>query len=392
MNSQIPDVRIYKPDTNGRIHVMQVYGSNELMEDVVKKDLCIGCGACVDLCPYFKTHKGKTAMIFPCTVSKGRCHAFCPKAESNLSELSAAVYGKPYDGSPLGHHEKVLVARAGDKMARGTFQAGGTVSALMTHAFKTGMVDAAVLTGRKGLIPTAELVIEADGISAFAASKYMAAPTLSAVNQGVKKGFKKIGVVGTPCQMTALAQMSTNPLEQDDFSDPVALKIGLFCTWALDTKKLTAFLKNRLDVSKIKGMDIPPPPAEIFVVDMGAETIEIPLNDIRPLVPNTCLVCPDMTSEWADVSVGVLEGAPTFNTLIIRTQTGKELVEKAVAQGYLEIREIPAENLAHLKIAASNKKKRALIKAMTDGLLNTSENGKHAMIRMDKTVVERIIA
>ena len=33
---------------------MQVYGPCELIEDVLKKELCVGCGACVDLCPYFK--------------------------------------------------------------------------------------------------------------------------------------------------------------------------------------------------------------------------------------------------------------------------------------------------------------------------------------------------
>ena len=43
-------------------HVM---GSNELLADVHNRDLCIGCGACVDICPYFKNYKGKTAQLFP---------------------------------------------------------------------------------------------------------------------------------------------------------------------------------------------------------------------------------------------------------------------------------------------------------------------------------------
>ena len=60
---------------------MHVFGSSELIEDVLNKDLCIGCGACVELCPYFKNHKGKTAMLFGCTLSQGRCFAFCPKAK-----------------------------------------------------------------------------------------------------------------------------------------------------------------------------------------------------------------------------------------------------------------------------------------------------------------------
>ncbi|MFO7963642.1 MAG: Coenzyme F420 hydrogenase/dehydrogenase, beta subunit C-terminal domain [Desulfobacterales bacterium] len=370
---------------------MQVYGSNELMEHVLKNDLCIGCGACVDLCPYFRTYKGKTAMIFPCTITKGRCHAFCPKAESDLSELSLAVYGKPYDGSPLGHYESVWVASAGETMPVGQFQAGGTVSALMTIAMKNNMIDAAVLTGRKGLIPTAELVTEADAVTRFATSKYTAAPTLSAVNRAAKKGLNRLGVVGTPCQMTALAQMSTNPFDEADFHDPVALKIGLFCTWALDTRRLTAFLKDRVDIPSIQSMDIPPPPAEILVVKTESETIEIPLDEIRLLVPGACGVCPDMTAEWADVSVGILEGEPKRNTLIVRTQTGKNLVDAAVSEGYLQLSDMPEENLEHLKSAAANKKKRAVAKALEDGLLNP-ENGSHAVMRIEASVVERIIA
>jgi len=371
---------------------MQVFGSNELMEEVLNRDLCIGCGACVDLCPYFKTYKGQTTMIFPCTLSQGRCYAFCPKADLDLSELSTTIRGKPYDGSPLGYYENVIIAKAGEKMNQGPFQSGGTVSALMTYALKTGIIDAAVLTDRNGLTPVVELVTEANEVTRFSSSKYIASPTLAGVNQGATQGFTEIGVVGTPCQMMALAKMSTNPMNSDDFLDPVALKIGLFCTWALDAKKLTAFLKDRLDISKIKGMDIPPPPAEILVLNMGTETIDIPLDEVRPLVPNTCRVCPDMTSEWSDVSVGVLEGKPDLNTLIVRTPKGREVIDNAIREGFLQVDEMPKENLEHLQTAAANKKKRALIKADEDDLLNVSENGKRSMLRINSKIVERIIA
>ncbi len=55
---------------------MHVLGSNELIEDVFNRDLCIGCGACVNLCPYYKSHRGKTARLFPCDLSRGRCYAY----------------------------------------------------------------------------------------------------------------------------------------------------------------------------------------------------------------------------------------------------------------------------------------------------------------------------
>jgi coenzyme F420 hydrogenase subunit beta len=371
---------------------MHVYGSNELVEDVLKKDLCIGCGACVDLCPYFKTHKGKTTMIFPCTLTQGRCHAFCPKTEVDLDAISVNLRGISYDGSPLGVYQKILISRKGPRMGPGRFQAGGTVSSLMTFALKDGIIDAAVLTDRKGLYPTAGLAESTDEVAGFSGSKYTAASTLSAMNRGTKKGYRKMGVVGTPCQMTALAQMRSNSLEREDFVDPVTLSIGLFCTWALDPQKLIGYLKNRIDISEIKGMDIPPPPAEVLILDLGDKMVEFPLAEIRPLVPNTCLLCPDMTSEWADVSVGVLEGKSDVNTLIVRSAKGQALVEDAVRGGWLEVEEMPAQNLDHLTTAAANKKKRALIRVREDGLLNVAENGKRSMLRINPDVVERIIA
>jgi len=109
------------------------------------------------------------------------------------------------------------------------------------------------------------------------------------------------------------------------------------------------------------------------------------------LVPEGCLVCPDMTSEWADISVGVLEGEPEWNTLITRSEKGHEIVEKAVSEGWLQTREIPEESLAHLAFAASNKRKRALIKCIEEGLLNTGEEERRSVLRISEDVVRKIV-
>ena len=166
----------------------RIYGSNELLEDVQQKGICIGCGGCVDVCPYFKNFRGETSMLFPCTLAQGSCYAYCPMAEVDLDELSQKIRKKPYDGSPLGPYRQILISKAGKQMPGGSFQSGGTVSALMSFALKEGLIEAAVLTDREGLIPNPKLVTEPEEIVKCAGSKYMASPTLSALNQGIKKG------------------------------------------------------------------------------------------------------------------------------------------------------------------------------------------------------------
>jgi len=359
---------------------------------VHQKGLCIGCGACVDLCPYFKTYRGKTSMLFPCTLSEGRCYAYCPKAEVDLDALSDNIYGTAYGSHPLGTYRHVVMARAGKTMKTGPFQAGGTASALMSFALASGLIDRAVLTDREGLIPVPRLAEHPDDVLQYAASKYMAAPTIAMLNRAAGRGMNRMGVVGTPCQVTAVAQMRSNPLKKVDFVDPMALVVGLFCTWALDTRALISFLSARVDITEIRKMDIPPPPAEIFILETDKGAREIALDDIRPLVPGGCHICPDMTAEWADVAVGVLEGRPQWNTLIIRTEKGEALVKQAEKEGYLHTASMPEEKLAHLGTAAGNKKKRALLRAREEGLLNVSGAGKRSALRINETSLEKIIA
>lgn len=370
---------------------MQIFGSKELIEDVHQRDLCIGCGACVDLCPYFKNFKGKTAQLFPCTLTQGRCYAYCPKAEVDLNDLTRKTRGVAYDGSPLGIYRTVLAARAGNKMPAGGVQGGGTVTALMTYAMQNGVIDAAALTDRQALIPAARLVTGWQDIAGCATSKFMASPTVSALNLAVKEGYRRIGIVGTPCQMTAVAQMRSNPLAQEAHHVPVALTIGLFCNWSLDTRQLIDLLSDKLDTAGIRKMDIPPPPADTMVLETDHGRVAVALSDIKPLIPHTCFICMDMTSELADLSVGMFEGQPGWNTLIIRSDSGAAIVERAQHEGFIETADFPAENLQHLARAAAAKKDRSLRTLIRRGLLN-NQNGRHAALRIPPEIVDRILS
>ncbi len=366
-------------------------GAERLTQDVFDRNLCIGCGACVDLCPYFGNYRGRTVQLFGCDLPEGRCFAFCPKAEVDLERLAQAVHGRHYDGSPLGHHREVVAARAGGRMPPGRFQSGGTVSALVACALKHARVDTAVLTGRDGWTPVARLVSDWREVGACATSKFAAAPTLAGVNRALADGVARLAVVGTPCQMTAVVQMRTNPLGQPDFVDPFAFTVGLFCNWSLEPRGLARLLAGRgLDPAQVVRMDIPPPPADTMVVETVGGRLEVPLREIKPLIPETCFICPDMTSELADVSVGMFEGRAGWNTLIIRTRTGAEVVAQAEGEGFLEIDPLPGERLEHLCLAAAEKKRRALRILERRNLVGAGRKDDHAAVLIAREVVEKI--
>jgi len=369
---------------------MKNFGAVKLVDSVIQAGLCCGCGACINLCPYFQSYRGKTAALFPCNLETGRCFAYCPKVELDPDVLSRFLFKQPYDGSPLGAVRSIHISHAGAKVKKQAFQSGGTVSALIYFALRSKRIGSAVLTGRDGFLPVPSRVTRPADVFRQSLSKYAAAPTLSALNQAVAEGCRDLGVVATPCQAAAVAQMRSNPMKDPSFTDPTALVVGIFCTWALDFRRFEAFLAQRVSLPDIIKIDVPPPPASVLEVYLKEGKREFPLDEIRALVPEACLYCPDMTAEFADVSVGVLEGRPDMNTLIVRTERGEEIVREARRLGYLELYDLPDENREHLMWAAANKKKRAILQCRETGRLN-GEEGK-ACLRLSEETVERILS
>ncbi|MCL1865144.1 MAG: Coenzyme F420 hydrogenase/dehydrogenase, beta subunit C-terminal domain [Spirochaetes bacterium] len=348
------------------------FGPKELQADVQQKNMCIGCGACVSICPYFKTYKGKTAAMFQCSRESGRCYAYCPKTGVNLDRISEKLYNKKYSSDALGNLKAIYTSEKSDKASKGNFQNGGTVSALMEFALKNKTIDSAILTKRNGAVSIPEIVTDHEKVHAYASSKYGLSPVVSKFNEGAESGYKKIGVVGTPCSIIAMANIRSNPTDIPDFVDKSGIVIGLFCTWALDTSKFEDALKDKIDLTLLQKVDIPPPPADVMTFTTSHNEITLPLSEMRKGIPLGCTYCHDMTGEFADISVGALElkGEKNKNIIIVRTERGEQLVNDAVKSGYIKTAPLPAEALSGLSTASMNKKKRAFTRLVDEKMIN----------------------
>jgi coenzyme F420 hydrogenase subunit beta len=335
-------------------------GPLDLEKEVINEGLCASCGACVGICPYIKVVNDRVAVIEPCGISEGQCYDFCPRTPTDIAELQRRIFGEVSADSSLGPYISIEMAQARDPKTRSRAQYGGVVSALITYAMNEGEIDTAVLTRPfdGGLMPTTVIAEQGSQVLRYARSSYIPSATLAEMNKATKQPRGAICVVGIPCQITALRKMQTSKHETG--ANGVKLAIGLFCTWALSYKGFSALLKGKVDPSSIKRIDIPPPPANIMVVHTKKGAIEFPLDEIRGVIKPTCNVCYDMTSELADISVGMVEGIDDWNTLIVRTPAGEKLVAKARANGIIETRPLDEARLAHLREASLNKKRKAI--------------------------------
>jgi coenzyme F420 hydrogenase subunit beta len=334
-------------------------GQYRLIDRVINQGICIRCGACVGLCPYFDYLDGKVVVMDRCNADTWRCLQLCPRAEYEGTNLDP-IRGESTCNGEIGAYKKIIIARATDEETVEKSQYGGVVSALLIYAIEKGHLNSAVLTDAgKHLSPGGLLTRNRADIHNCAGSRYSGSGGLSALNRALSAGESKLGVVGLPCQMEALARLRLMKPDGEERSSCIALKIGLFCTWAVDYRQLEAFLKKEEVEGPVKKYDIPPPPAEKFKLQTEKGWIDFPLSDIRELVQKGCVLCQDMTAEWADISVGTVEGRVGWNTVIVRTDVGSEIVDAAIKHGWLETDHLPEENLDHLKEASLNKLKRA---------------------------------
>jgi coenzyme F420 hydrogenase subunit beta len=362
-------------------------GLKALEEKVLGRDLCAACGACLSLCPYLRSFKGRVVKLDDCNLVEGRCFAYCPRTEVNLDEVYQKIFGKKYEEIELGPVRKIMMARAKDSFWAKKAQTGGVVSALIDFALRESVVQAAVLTPRNGnLLPEGKIIKGRKEILRCAGSSYVSGPTLEALNKGPWKGEERIGIVGLPCQVLALARMKASTLEKKTPIDRVDLVIGLFCTWALDYRPFITFVNKQVGSRPIKKLNITPPPKRILEVTAGVESYQLPVDDIRPFIRPSCRVCLDMTAELSDISVGTVEGKEGWNTVIVRTAKGEDLLTRAKKAGVIETRPLTKNSLSHLKEASLLKKRRAL------DALNEEGGEEKAYFTLPASLINRILS
>jgi coenzyme F420 hydrogenase subunit beta len=84
---------------------------------------------------------------------------------------------------------------------------------------------------------------------------------------------------------------------------------------------------------------------------------EIPLAEAKQYARSNCKVCEDFSSELADISVGGL-GLENWTFVIIRTERGEELFNKALEAGVLKTRPVEKSEFALSLLVKLSAKKR----------------------------------
>jgi len=334
-----------------------------LRENVVLKELCSGCAACVLVCPFncLEYLEERPELNKKCEIC-GICPKVCPRFEFSQASLEKLVFERERQPSDeFGVYRRAVVAQAAEDSILRSCQDGGVVSALLTYAFNNGIVDSAIVSDiskEKPWFPIPRLISTPEDVVRCAGTRYTYSPNLLALQEAVQQKKKSLAFVGTPCQIQSLRKVEAFPLKK--YSSITRFTIGLMCTESFSYEGLMkkhiegALGVNLNDIAKIniKG--------KVLVTTKSGETKAIPLQEAKQYTRKGCLSCTDFSSELADISVGGL-GLNGWTFTILRTKKGDEIFDGAHKAGAVRTRPVEEEKFAWDLLIKLSKKKRKTV-------------------------------
>lgn len=330
----------------------------DLKREVWDTGKCAGCGACTAICPADALYFDESAMV-PNPKSTG----YCKQATDGVScgacyEVCPRVIDQPAE--TLGEFIELVSAKAAFDVPGK--QSGGAVTAILSDALATGLIDAVVtVTGDPWTLrPSSVVITSSDVLISQAGSRYSWwVPLLAALRHAIiDKKYRRIAVVGVPCVVQAVGRMreSRHDLVRP-YAGAIRLVIGLFCTEIFDYDSLIVGklkTEKKIDPSQIRKMDVKGKME--FLLHDGTKS-SLSLEELESCIRPGCRICTDFTSVYADISAGAVGSPAGATTLVIRTPAGKNMVDSAIRNNRLLIIEGGTDKAAIVRLAGAKIRK-----------------------------------
>jgi coenzyme F420 hydrogenase subunit beta len=321
----------------------------ELYSEVITTGLCTGCAGCVISCPhdvigydheaggYKPFHLEEELGADDCIHGEKGCTSCtraCPRFRAWEPQADEHLFARDRESDEIaGIYSDILLTRASDDMVHRMGQDGGLVSAILIWAIDEGYIDAALTSyvdADDGWKAVPGVAATREEILAGAGSRYTYSANTLAMPDALERGFSKLALVGMSCQSSVPPVMWARKVGK--ISKPIVFNIGLLCSKTFDDAIFEELFDAKYGLKKhemvkmnIKGV------FQIWMKD-GAYH-EINLKECHAWTREGCTHCPDFAAEHADISTGGIGKDNDWTLTIVRTELGREIMKRMIADG-----------------------------------------------------------
>jgi coenzyme F420 hydrogenase subunit beta len=269
------------------------------------------------------------------TTQPQRCGQACQFIAPDYPGLEKQVHGRardPQRADELHFGPLRSMHRASLAQPREGAQWTGITTRIAERLLETGAVDA-VLTMAAApddrWRPVPVLVTDAKDLAECRGMRMGHAPLLALLEPARAAGYKRLAVIGIPCQVYALRSL------EKELALERLYVIGTPCSDNTSTEQFHRFLEHI-------GRHIRRAPAEITYLEFRADYhvelrfadgtkraipfLQLPLSELpSDFFPLTCRTCVDYTNVLADITVGYM-GGEGEQWLLVRNEDGQALL------------------------------------------------------------------
>lgn len=290
------------------------------VKEIVNDGLCTGCGTCAGMCPNgaIVMHVSEFEGLYFPNVEEKRCRKcnlcvrVCPGHLVNFKELNLNIFRKEPENVFMGNHSGCYLGFSNDEDVRYNSSSGGIATQLLLFALEKHVIDGALVVRMKKDKPLEPEVLVAktkDEILSASKSKYCPVP-LNGLLKRILEEDGKFAVVGLPCHIHGIRK---SEMISKRLAEKMAFHIGLFCSHTRNFKG-TDFVLNRINVHRSDVVELEYrgrgwPGGMSIRLKGGCEKF-IPYHEYYPILGSffftsqRCVLCADVTNEFADISLG----------------------------------------------------------------------------------------
>jgi coenzyme F420 hydrogenase subunit beta len=324
---------------------------HDLEREVQRYNFCGKCGGCVSFCSASNLGAlkvGPDGMPVFADEEKclkcGICYMICPNTRDLDEELKKKTNWEP----PIGLIRDLVSAQTTNPTVGERCTDGGVVTSLLLHLLDNHMIDGALVSKSDGpfhrgpmLATSGEEVVSASGshydesfsIAELGSQYSTYSPAMQELKSLRKRSIDRVAMVGTPCQIHTVRKMQVLGIIP---SDVIKYYFGLFCmeNFSFSDIQLRHLEKQYgFDLTQVIKVNVK---EDFFIYLKNGRVIHIPFEEIDTIARPACLVCPDFSAEFSDISFGGLGSPEGFTTVLLRSERGKMAYRGALTSGYIK--------------------------------------------------------
>lgn len=340
---------------------------HDLKSQVLDPSLCATCGACELACPQgiirFDQLEPRLADGFT-DQSCGACFdclAACPGLDPATPAAEMRLFGRTRGPEErwLGIRQAVYGARSTSPETFARSASGGSATTLLQTAMRQLELEAVLVMGRSFEQPwrSAPAVCTSPGeLPAYSQSTYQLAPYLGALRPFLVEKGGRVGLVGIACHVQGVRKLQGMDTRIGELArEKIAFVLEIGCSSSTKPQGTETLITELLglDLTEVAGVKYRegdyPGRIEVLTRDGRRHTVEF-WQAVRHFAANKthrCLSCGDWMSGLADLGVSDgdpnifnaslgLNSIPKHGRVFVRTATGSQVLERAVADGALE--------------------------------------------------------